>query len=171
MNVFLELLVLAFATVALIAFGLWVFRGGFAMPWKVVGVLCTIFLWWAMCNAPLGGRLESDHGALTDFVATFGIAIVGSWGLRRVGNDWRHQTAIVVSALALLLLMWVPRFEAGELTLPRSSPPSAAVPVSVSPTDPSPPPIPSRPSSHVHSGEIDCSLITLPDHREAANCP
>lgn len=158
MSALLELVVLAFATVGLIALARWIFRSGWGTPWKVVGLLATVSLWWAMCNGPLGGRWGADHGALTDLIATFGIVIAGTWGFRRVGNDWRRQAAVVVGALALLLVMWVPRYNAGELTMPSTSRAAPSVaPSTAAPTTPVP-------------GAVPCDELTY-ELRQEHGCP
>lgn len=149
MSQILEFLVLSFATVGLIAFGRWIFRSGWSNVWKAVGAVLVVMLWWAMVNGPLRGRWGADHGPLTDLIATFGIVLAATWGIRRVGNDWRRQAAVVVGALAMLLVMWVPRLGSTPL-----NPPSQRGEERVVPTD----------------DDFDCTGLN-PEQRDLAGCP
>ncbi|MBM5789805.1 hypothetical protein FJZ23_01830 [Candidatus Parcubacteria bacterium] len=161
MNQILEALVLLFAMVGLIACGRWIYRSGWGNLWKVVGALAVVSLWWAMVNGPLSGRWGADHGVLTDLFASFGIAIVATWGVRRVGNDWRRQAAVVVGALALMAMMWIPRYQAGHLALPITVQPSV-------PTIRSVPATAQHPS--VTADTLDCDELSY-DGKIAAGCP
>lgn len=149
MSQILEFLVLSFATVGLVALGRWIFRSGWGNVWKTVGAVLVVMLWWAMVNGPLSGRWGADHGPLTDLIATFGIVLAATWGIRRVGNDWIQQTAVVATAFAFLIVIWVPRLDSATL-----NPPSKRGEERVAPAD----------------DDFDCSGLN-PEQREMAGCP
>ena len=143
MRTLIEPLVIVFAIVGLVALGLWIYRRGWGVPAKVVSLLVVVSFAGAVLGGPANGRWGADHGALTDLIATFGILLVGMWALRRYGAGWQPY-AISAATLVLLMTMWLPRYFAGEFTLPTggTSPtngwvaPSSSQPVSPSRTHP-----------------------------------
>ncbi len=162
MNAMFEFLILAFATIGFGSLFLWILRSGWGTPWKVIGALLIVSLWWAMCNGPLGGKWGADHGALTDLIATFGIVIATTWGFRRVGNDRRFQTVMVVGAGVFLLLMWVPRWNSRWLNILNAT--------NSTPTTPSHPSIHSIPNHPTSDRVIDCDALSY-GRRKALGCP
>jgi hypothetical protein len=158
MNAVLETVVLAFASVGLFALGHWIFRCGWQVLWKVVGILFVVSLWWAMINGPLQGHFGADHGALTGILATFGIVMAVTMAFRRFAHGWQPW-AITGAALVLLLLMWFPRFDAHN-SVPRQLPPT--------PQGTRPQPTNSGGTSRNHS--LECSALS-PEGRQAAGCP
>jgi len=162
MNAVLETVVLAFASVGLFALGHWIFRSGWQTLWKVVGILFTVSLWWAMINGPLQGHFGADHGALTGIFATFGIVMAVTMAFRRFAHGWQPW-AITGAALVLLLLMWFPRFDANQ---------AASTAQSVSPHIPLQGARPQSPSSGGTSRNhsLECSALS-PEGRQAVGCP
>ena len=161
MNAVLEVVVLAFASVGLFALGHWIFRSRWQTLWKVIGILATVCLWWAMINGPLQGHFGADHGVLTGLFATFGIVMAVTMAFRRFGAGWQPW-AITGVAMVLLLLMWFPRLEASQSAQARTGVGTFAP----SPQSGSAPPY--APSGH--SQQIDCSRLSF-EGRRAVGCP
>lgn len=160
----IEFFVLLFATVGLFTLAWRILRSGWGYVAKGIGCIAVIVLWWAMINQPFSGRWGGDHGVLTDMIATFGIMIGATWGLRRVGNDRRRQAAVVGGTLVLLALMWIPRVLSGTFTLP---------PVPSAPATSVPSPAPARdagPRHHHAGGLLDCDALSY-EGKQKAGCP
>ena len=158
MNAVLEMIVLAFASVGLFALGHWIFRSGWGTIWKVVGVLFTVCLWWAMINGPLQGHFGADHGALTGIFATFGIVMAVTMSFRRFAHGWQPW-AITGVALVLLLLMWFPRLDASQAAQAQAGTRTFAPSQQSAPL--------SAPSGHPK--QIDCNRLSF-EGRQVAGC-
>ena len=161
MNAVLETVVLAFASVGLFALGHWIFRRGWQTHWRVVGILLTVSLWWAMINGPLQGHFGADHGALTGIFATFGIVMAVTMAFRWFAHGWQPW-AVTGAALVLLLLMWFPRLDANQAASAVSQVSSSIAPQGVRLLPPS--------SGQSRSHFIECSALS-PEGRKAAGCP
>lgn len=109
----LEVAVLVFSSISLLTLGLWIFRRGWHICWRATAILFVVSLWWAMVNGPLQGHYGSDHGVLSGILATFGVAAVVNWAIRRYNQSW-YPWAITGVSLLFLVLVWRPRFDANR---------------------------------------------------------
>ena len=161
------------ALVALVAFGLWIYRRGWSTPAKVFWFLIAVAFGGAVMSGPWG----ADRGPAVDLVVSFGIVIIGGMLLNRFRIGWQPW-AISAVTIALLAVMWVPRILAGELnflgagsshqmTAPATPPPASA------PSIAAPPAPAARPQrqggSRRHDDGVDCDNIS-PDARAAVGC-
>lgn len=171
----MEFICLVFATIGLVVLGRWVYEQNWRVPVKAIALLLTAMFGMFMWNMPMSGVWGANHGALVALFATAGIAIVGTYSIRRWHVQWWHWVIQVVIGLGLITYMWFPILKSGPTsitpTVPTTnSPPNASPTATPPPTRQSPAPRAVTPQRHQSPSSDFCNKLSFDAKREAG-CP
>ncbi len=149
---FLTTIISLFALIGTVASGRWIFRQSWGMLWKFAG--CMVLL--SLLSAIFSGRapMVGLYNPLAGILATWGIMLSAIWGFRRAGNDWRWQSAVVIPAVILLGVIWIPVILNPIGALPHVPMGGFTSPMAHA----SPPPAPHAPATLVPCSAMDPSL-------------